>query len=127
MQNKSLKIILIGIFSLVLVFHFLVLTGLIPYEVAWGGRLKSKDEMIVFETASILLNGLFLLVVLIKAHYLKINLPNAFLNGTLWVMVVLFAVNTVGNLLAINPWEKFIATPITLILSILSYQIAREK
>ncbi len=127
MQNKSLKIILIGIFSLILVFHFLVLTGLISYEVAWGGRLKSKNEMIVFETASILLNSLFLFVVLVKANYLIISISSVFLKIILWGMVVIFALNTVGNLFAINPWEKYLATPITLILSLLSYKIAKEK
>jgi hypothetical protein len=33
---------LLIMFSLVMVFHVLVLLGIIPFDIVWGGRLKSK-------------------------------------------------------------------------------------
>lgn len=42
-------------------------------------------------------------------------------------MVILFALNTVGNLFAVNPLERYLATPITFLLSILYFVLVREK
>jgi hypothetical protein len=127
MPNLLIKKILIFIYSAVLVFQFLLLFGLIPYKYTWGGRLNSKEEMYVFVSISILLNVLFLLTILIKANYLKIAIPRIILQAMLWFMVIVFALNTLGNLVAIQDLEKFIAAPITLILSILCFKIVIEK
>lgn len=125
-KNKPLKLSLIGIFSLAMVFHVLVLTGVVPYRQVWGGRLKTREEMLAFESVSLLLNALFLAVLLAKANLLNVRLPRRFVNATLWVMVVLFALNTVGNLFAAQPLERYIATPITLALSVLCFVVVRE-
>ncbi|NBB18986.1 hypothetical protein GVN20_06425 [Runella sp. CRIBMP] len=126
-QNRAIKISIMFIFSAVLVFHFLILTGVIPYENTWGGRLKSHQEMIQFETISIAVNLFFMFLVAVKAKWLKINFPARLLTVLFWGMSLIFAVNTLGNLVAINSLEKYIATPITLILSILTALLAREK
>ncbi len=126
-QNQAIKISIIFIFSAVLVFHFLILSGVIPYENTWGGRLKSHQEMIQFETISIAVNLFFMFLVAVKAKWLKINFPARLLTVLFWGMSLIFAVNTLGNLVAINSLEKYIATPITLILSILTALLAREK
>lgn len=115
------------IFSAVLVFHFLILSGVIPDENTWGGQLKSHQEMIQFETISIAVNLFFLFLVAVKAKWLIINFPARLLSVLFWSMSLIFAANTIGNLVAINSLEKCIATPITLILSILTALLAREK
>lgn len=117
---------LIILFSLALIFQFLVLTGLIPYGHTWGGRLKSDGEMRLFVSISIVLNGLFLYAVLVRANYVRTRLPHQLITALLWLMVVLFAVNTVGNLFAISPWERYLATPITGLLSVLGFVVVRE-
>lgn len=116
--------IMLVLFSCVLVFHILVLSGFIPFDIVWAGRLKSKEEMIVFETVSILLNSLMLLVIAIRGNLLWIQWNEKLVTGILWVMTLLFGVNTIGNLFAENSWETIIFTPITFILSILSLRLA---
>ena len=44
---------LVLILSVLLVFHFLILLKIVPYNIIWGGRLKSNKEMYRFETVSI--------------------------------------------------------------------------
>ncbi len=127
MQNKWIKNSLVVVFSAVLVFQFLILFSVIPYDITWGGRLKSYEDMLVFVSIAILINALFLFVLLIKAGYVKTKVSNAFINAVLWTMVIVFALNTVGNLFAISPLERYVATPITLILSVLSYKILKDK
>jgi hypothetical protein len=115
---------LLIIFSLVMIFHALVLTGIIPFEMVWGGRLKSKEEMIPFEITSIALNLVMLGIVAIQTGLLKVNVKPIVLKIAFWCMFVLFAVNTVGNIFSNNELERFIFTPLTLLLSVFSLRLA---
>ena len=126
MKNLFIKKILIFIYSFVLIFQFLLLLGIIPYEYTWGGKLKSIEEMYVFVSIALLLNLIFLLTILQTANLISWNIPKTAIKISLWFMVVVFALNTVGNLFAETNLEKFIATPLTLLLSILCYKIATE-
>jgi len=112
---------------LVLIYHLLIITGTIPYEAAWGGRLENDEQMIQFESFSILMNLFILFLVSIKAGYSKIKIPQAVITVFLWVFVALFALNTFGNLMATNIWEKVIFTPMTALLAIFFWRMAVEK
>jgi hypothetical protein len=52
----SIKIFLIILFSVIL-FHICIIFKIIPYNIAWGGRLTNDNEMYVFECISILINA----------------------------------------------------------------------
>lgn len=125
--RKVAKIGLISIFSLTLIFHLLVLTGIIPYSIVWGGRITNQSQMVVFEAVSIVINAFFLLVILLKSGFFKVQLPEKITNGILWVMVIVFLLNTVGNLLSVNSLEKKIFTPITLLLAVFSLILVLGK
>lgn len=125
--RKVAKIGLISIFSLTLIFHLLVLTGIIPYSIVWGGRITNQSQMVVFEAVSIVINAFFLLVILLKSGFFKVQLPEKITNGILWVMVIVFLLNTVGNLLSVNSLEKTIFTPITLLLAVFSLILVLGK
>jgi hypothetical protein len=119
--------ILIIVFLITIIFHFLVLSGTIPQEIVWGSRLKSRSDLVVFESVSISLNLLMLLVTLIYAGFLKIRLSGKLLRGIFWLMFMLFLLNTIGNLFSQNGLERAIFTPVTLILAILSLRLATYK
>lgn len=118
---KTIIVILTAVFC----FHLLVLTGLIPYQVVWGGRLQTRSEMITFEMVSLLLNALMSALAAMRAGWLGTGLKPRFLRVGLWVMAVLFALNTVGNIFSTNRWEQVIFTPLTLVLAFLSIIAAR--
>lgn len=108
----------------VIVFHLLVLVQILPYQIVWGGRLQNVTQMRQFEAVSIVINVLMIAVTAIKGNYLKLNIPGKALNVVIWILVVLFTLNTIGNLLAKTSTETLIFTPITFILAILSFRIA---
>ena len=83
--------------------------------------------MLQFESISIALNLTMLTLVAIKTGLLKINLKPNFLKVTFWLMAVLFALNTLGNLLAVNTLETLIFTPLTFILAVFSFRLALSK
>ncbi len=115
---------LLIIFILVMLFHVLVLLGIIPFDMVWGGRLKSKEEMIPFEITSIALNSVMLGIVMIQAGLLKVKVKPIVLKIAFWCMFVLFAINTIGNIFSNNELERLIFTPLTLLLSVFCLRLA---
>jgi hypothetical protein len=115
---------LLVIFSLVIIFHLLVLTGVVPFKIVWGGRLENHSQMVAFEIVSIALNLLMLMVVLVDGSIMKVNVKGKLLKISLWFMFGLFLLNTVGNLFSNNETERMIFTPLTLLLSLLSLHLA---
>jgi len=113
--------------SLVIVYHFLILAGIIPYQYVWGGRLENKEQMWAFESVSILINLLIILIVAIKGNYIKSFVSGGVITVLLWVFVVLFALNTVGNLFSLNSLETIIFTPVTAIFSLLLLRLAIDS
>lgn len=126
-MKPSLAIkILLGTVIAVSIFHLCILLKFIPYEITWGGRLTNDTEMYVFETFSIGLNLILGLALLIKGNYIKQFQPIKVVNVILWIFLVLFALNTVGNLFAKTNFEKGF-TIVTLGFSLLLWVILRSK
>lgn len=118
---------LLALLTLLIAFHFLILFRVIPFEIVWGGRLKDVSQMIQFESTSILINLLMLAVIAIKTGLLKINITPLFIKTALWTMFFVFFMNTMGNLVSNNFFEKIVFTPLTLLLAVLSLRIAISK
>lgn len=125
--DKKATYLLIGILGVVIVFHLLVLTGIIPFEIVWGGRLKNASEMIIFEVISIAINIAMVLVACIHSGIINTNVKPGLIKGFLWIMFFLFLLNTVGNIASNNIYEKIIFTPLTLLLAALSLNLALSK
>ncbi|GCC51108.1 hypothetical protein SanaruYs_13280 [Chryseotalea sanaruensis] len=115
---------LIVIFSLTILFHLAVIAGLVPMDMIWGGRLKTQGELYVFESISIVLNAFMLWIVTIRMNYFKFSVNPKVIRVVLWLMFLLFLVNTLSNLMAFNNLETYIFTPITFILALLSFRLA---
>lgn len=112
------------ILSGIIIFHFLVIAGIIPFNIAWGGNLSGKSQLYTMEAISIAINTLMLFIILIYCGAIKININRNVIIGAVWVMFGLFMLNTLGNLMAKNRLETYIFTPLTLILSIFCFRIA---
>lgn len=108
----------LGIVVAILLFHLSILFKVVPYEITWGGRLTNDFEMYVFETVSVLVNLFLLTLLMIKGKYWNAFMPLRIVNILLWAFGALFALNTVGNVLAKTSFEKTFAI-ITLALSFL--------
>lgn len=126
MNIRTATNIMLGIIGLVTLFHLALMLKIIPYDIAWGGRLTNDSEMYVFESVSIIINLFLGFTILIKGNYVKQMLSKKTVNIILWVFVVLFALNTVGNILAKTDFEKYF-TILTLSSSILILIILTAK
>ena len=110
--------------SLFLVFHLLVIAGIIPYGIVWGSRLNSRAEMLNFEAISVCINVIILVIVLIRAALLRLPVPITALRVALFLIAALFLLNTIGNLLSGNLFERIAFTPVTLLLFVCSLRLA---
>ncbi len=111
----------------VIVFHVLVLAEVIPYNIVWGGRLKSPAEMRRFEFVSIAINILVISAVAMKGGYIKAIVPARVVDVSLWLLTALFALNTIGNMFSKTSFETIVFTPLTLVSAVLCYRLALEK
>lgn len=121
-KSKNLIRILTGLLGLVIAFHILILLQIIPFNIAWGGRLKSLQEMYLFESISIALNLFLIWMLLLKVKGGKRKI----IDIILWVFFVIFSLNTIGNLFAKTNFEKYFSI-LTLIFAILLLKILRPK
>ena len=103
--NNVIKI-LVGLLFAVILFHFCIITKIVPYDIAWGGRLTNDTEMYVFETISILINAFLSWVLLMKGNFVTYKFPNQVVNVILWIFFALFILNTIGNIFAKTLFEK---------------------
>ena len=101
-----------------------MLIKIIPYNLVWGGRLKSEKEMVRFEIVSILINSLFVILTLTQMSLLTIDIPKNVITYSLYLMTGLFLLNTLGNVTSKNKLEKILFTPVTILLAIFSLTLA---
>jgi hypothetical protein len=123
-MGKKYGHILLGILGAVIVFHLLIFLKVIPYDIAWGGRLSNDQEMYVFETVSIGINLLLGWVVLMKCDLVRFKFSTRIVNTVLWIFFVLFILNTVGNIVAVSNLEKSFAV-LTALSAFLIWKIVR--
>ena len=125
-QKQAINI-LIALLTAVLIFHALVLTGVIPYAIVWAGKISTAAEMRKLEVVSILVNAFAILILILKAGYIQNKIPVKILNVIIWLLAVLFSLNTIGNLFAESGFEIYFFTPLTFILAVLCLRIVIEK
>ncbi len=109
---------------LIVLFHLGVLLQLIPYTIVWAGKLNTIQEMYVFESVSIVLNLIFILLLLKRKSLFQKKNDSKFVRGIFLVFSILFFLNTIGNLFAQSWFELLTATPLTFVLAIFSFRLS---
>lgn len=119
---RTAAITLLVLFTSAIMFQLAVLAGLIPTEMVWGGRLQNEEERTVGALVIAFLL-VFVALVLVRMGHIGRSMPAAGRWG-MWVVCALFALNTVGNLFALDMRETLIFTPVTLVSAVLAARVA---
>lgn len=106
--------------------HSLILLKIIPFNIVWGGKLKSVQEMYFLEGFSLCVMLFLGIVILSKATILKTKISDRTLNILILIFAVFFIINTIGNLLADTIIEKTQAL-VTAYLAISLYTLSKNK
>ena len=118
-----LMLTLLAIFT---IFHVLVLAGVLPYTIVWGGKMQEPADMQRMEVVSLCIMLALLTVVGSRAEIIPLKLPARAYKLIFWAMFLLFLLNTLGNLASVNDFERFAFTPITLAMAICSLRVALD-
>lgn len=117
--------VLLGINLFVIIFHFAALSGIVPREYVWGGRLQTQEELYVFELISLSVNLVFGVLILWRAGMVRSFVPLGVVRFLLWVFVAVFLLNTVGNLFSQSLVEMIFGSIGTATLAVLTTYVNR--
>lgn len=107
-------------------FNLSVFLGFVPYDIVWGGRLKTVEEMRVFELVSIVLNVFSGFLVAIKGGYI-FSQYKKFVNVLIWVLPFLNFLGILGNAASKSDTERALFLPVAIVMFVLTLRIALEK
>jgi hypothetical protein len=113
--------------SAFLVLHVLTMLGVLPFSMIWGGRLKTRADMLRLESFSLGFTVLLLVITAIRAGYIRIHIHPTVLRVAFGLMSLLFLLNTLGNATSQSRFEQLLFTPLTIILAICSMRLALYK
>jgi len=82
----------------------------------------------LLESISIIVNIVILSIFLVNYWYLSKNkIIVKYAKASMWLVFLVFALNTIGNIFSKNLLEKIVFTPITFILSIVSLKLIKKN
>jgi len=116
---------------LLCVLHLAVIIGILffdfaPIEFLWGGRMETAEQLLSFELSSLISSLVVLFLLLVRSGRLHLAKLMQVSHIAMWVLFVLFILNTLGNLLANSLFEKGFAI-VSAILAFCLLRVALEK
>ncbi|MBN1824926.1 MAG: hypothetical protein JW958_01585 [Candidatus Eisenbacteria bacterium] len=124
---RAADILLVLLVALAL-FHVLILLGVLPSGIVWGGRAEgAAGGFRAMEAVSLAITGIMAFVVAARAGHLGSPRLGKAVRAALWVMFVYFLLNIAGNLASRSGVERAVFTPFSVILALLVLRVASER
>jgi hypothetical protein len=125
--NLAGHLLLISL-TLLAIFHILIIFQMIPTHMIWGGQFNEfSSNLMLMEFLALIILFIFFLIILVKMGYFRLQKYGKIVDTGMWIIVVYFVLNTIGNLASSVPAEKWIFTPITILISIFALVLAVGK
>ena len=119
--------ITIAIIALLIIFHILVLLGVVPSNTVWGGQIADEATVMKHEIIRLLVSFIFLAIIIEKLNQHKITKFKKSSNVAFWFIYIYFIITSIAKLALAVTLEKLIFIPVTVILSVLLFRLAIEK
>lgn len=120
--------ILLVLFTLLAVFHVLVINRIVPSNIVWGGRfIESTSDLFLYEVIALLVLILFILITAAKVGYIKIFKSQKAMNICVWIIFAYLLLNIVGNLASPSTLERVIFMPLSMVMAFFVLRLAVEK
>ncbi len=115
---------LLIILGLLLLFHILVLLGVVPANIVWAGKLKNRSDLIKMESISLIVLSILIAIITQRLGYHQWWANPRYTQVGIWIFFALFLLNTLGNLTATTAFEKYFFGSLTVLISILLFLLA---
>ena len=119
--------ITIAIIVLFIIFHILVLLGVVPSNLVWGGQIAEEATVMKHEILRLLGSFIFLAIIIEKLNQNKITKFRKLSNAAFWFIYIYFIITSIAKLVLAVTLERLIFIPVTVILSVLLFRLAIEK
>ncbi len=110
--------LLIGICSLLVVFHTANFLGIVPVNITWLGQLDSNVSIKVMSLVSIAINLVVVFCAAIKCKYIKNTSLDSIVEKLLPIVFWWLVGNSIANLFSKSNFEVVVFTPILIILTV---------
>lgn len=107
------------------IFHLLVLIGVIPFSIVWGGQVAPMKTLYYLEGVALSVMLFLGFLIAMKNRLIKPIFSDKVLKRMYMVFALFFMLNTVGNLLAETMIEKLQAI-ITLFLAYTLFKSSKQ-
>jgi len=124
--RTAANVLLAGLGVLV-IFHALMILGVLPADIAWGGRADAAGNVVLLEVVGLVVTLLFAAVVAAKAGYLGARPAGRLVTVAMWIVFGYFVLNVAGNLVSTSSLERAIFTPVSAILALLALRVAMSR
>jgi len=126
-RRKAATALLAGL-GVLAAFHLIVMLGVLPGTMVWGGRAGGPDgNVVVMELVGLVLTLIFMLVTAVRSERLRApGLAGAAAVGA-WVVFGFFLLSFVGNLASTSALERAIFIPFSALLALLALRVALRK
>jgi hypothetical protein len=115
------------ILAFLVIYHILILVGVIPYEYVWGGQIETRGQMLLGVIWSIGLNLFMIMIVANKGKIIKPFLPSKVTRGFTLLFLFMMLFNTIANLFAMSSIETAFFTPISFLLFVFFSRMALKN
>jgi hypothetical protein len=120
--------LLLGSLGLLAVFHVLVLLGIFPANIVWGGAIQnSTTSLYPLEMISLFVTLLLAVVIAAKAGYIKTFRFQAAINMGVWAVFAILLLSMVANFASGVAFENLLFAPIAVVLAFCAFRLAIEK
>ena len=126
-SNQTAAVLALSILGAMVVFHTLVVAGVLPTNIVMGGRVDDSAQVRKMEIGAIVMTLVAGLVFALRWRSIASGSPSLILAIAIWAITGLFALNTVGNLFAKTIVERATMTPLTLLLVLAGLRLALEQ
>lgn len=107
-------------------FHILVILKIVPYSMVWGGRVNNENYWML-EILSLLVLAVASFIIAGRAGFIHLRKFNKIFYFGCWLLLVVFILNTVGNLTSSVQIERYFFSTVTFVIVLLLLKINLEK
>lgn len=107
---------ILTILIMLLLLHLCIIAKLIPYQLVWGGRLKTDTDMYRYQSFSIIITAAMLFFILTHMGFINLAISKLVSTIIYCLMAGMFFMSFIGNLKSTNRLERLVFAPISIFL-----------
>ncbi|KAA3659107.1 MAG: hypothetical protein DWQ04_23255 [Chloroflexi bacterium] len=117
-----------ALFALFIGVQLLLAAGILPVSMFWGGRQTELTPALrIGSLVAVMVLGFFIYIIRYRAGLVGAMPTPTWVRVSAWIVTGYMAVNTLGNLASLSNVERFLFSPLALVLTVASLLVAASR